>query len=256
MRRVTSLLLTVVSISLFTVCAMTQFSLAATDPVDAVNPFIGTSTEPNADDTLTFPGADSPFGMVQFSPETSSGGGLYVYDDTRMLGFGLTHLSGVGCAALSEFRISPVTGVTGDPGEASAPFSHADEAASPGYYAAAFSDSHIRTELTVTRRTGLAAINFGTNKNGTVLFNVSASAAQVYPSSVRIVKSRVARVVGNSVTALRTFTTSTSSHNSSVIFGHAGFGTVLNSCPAATRCAVAALEPGLALIHRQKHAFG
>lgn len=187
MRRVTSLLLTVVSTSLFTVCVMTQFSLAAIDPVDAVNPFIGTSTEPNADDTLTFPGADSPFGMVQFSPETSSGGGLYVYDDTRMLGFGLTHLSGVGCAALSEFRISPVTGVTGDPGEASAPFSHADETASPGYYAVAFPDSHIRTELTVTRRTGLAAIDFGTNKKGTVLFNVSASAAQVYPSSVRIV---------------------------------------------------------------------
>ncbi|MDI1461136.1 RICIN domain-containing protein [Catellatospora sp. KI3] len=40
------------------------------DPAAIVNPFLGTSHEGN-----TFPGADAPFGMVQWSPDTPGNGG-------------------------------------------------------------------------------------------------------------------------------------------------------------------------------------
>lgn len=40
---------------------------AVSDPASLVNPLLGTSHEGN-----TFPGADAPFGMVQWSPDTPS----------------------------------------------------------------------------------------------------------------------------------------------------------------------------------------
>src|ERR1044071_812264 len=75
-----------------------------------VNPFIGTADSPLPDylggnaSGNTFPGATLPFGMVQFSPDTENGfgpedRGSYVYRDTSIRGFSLTHLSGPGCPA-------------------------------------------------------------------------------------------------------------------------------------------------------------
>jgi putative alpha-1,2-mannosidase len=66
------------------------------DPAAVVNPFIGTANDGN-----DFPGADTPFGMVQWSPDTLSrpDGGGYAYADSAISGFSLTHLSGPGCRA-------------------------------------------------------------------------------------------------------------------------------------------------------------
>src|SRR5579875_3887479 len=52
------------------------------DPASLVDPFIGTTN--SADD---FPGADVPFGMVQWSPDTSPNrpdGGGYEYSDSAI----------------------------------------------------------------------------------------------------------------------------------------------------------------------------
>ena len=59
-----------------------------------------------------FPGAAVPFGMVQWSPDTSpsdrhSGG--YDYRDHHLKGFSLTHLSGAGCALYGDFPFVPTT---------------------------------------------------------------------------------------------------------------------------------------------------
>src|SRR5579875_3888998 len=55
---------------------------AVSDPASLVDPFIGTTN--SADD---FPGADVPFGMVQWSPDTSPNrpdGGGYEYSDSAI----------------------------------------------------------------------------------------------------------------------------------------------------------------------------
>ena len=64
-----------------------------------VDPFIGTSRTQIGGPIDTFPGADMPFGMMQWSPDTPSqnAGGGYEYTDTTITGFSLTHLSGPGC---------------------------------------------------------------------------------------------------------------------------------------------------------------
>src|ERR1700677_4515380 len=64
------------------------------DPASLVDPFIGTTN--SADD---FPGADVPFGMVQWSPDTPSrpDGGGFEYNDSSITGFSLRQLYGPGC---------------------------------------------------------------------------------------------------------------------------------------------------------------
>ena len=68
---------------------------------------MGTETNGN-----TFPGADVPFGMVQWSPDTptrlTTGG--YDYDDTSIIGYSLTHFSGTGGPVAGDVPILPVAG--------------------------------------------------------------------------------------------------------------------------------------------------
>ncbi len=67
---------------------------AVSHPASLVDPLLGTSHEGN-----TFPGADAPFGTVQWGPDTPSRppGGFYAYSDNVVTGFSLNHISGPGC---------------------------------------------------------------------------------------------------------------------------------------------------------------
>ncbi|MGA2474171.1 MAG: glycoside hydrolase family 92 protein, partial [Acidimicrobiales bacterium] len=62
------------------------------DPAALVHPLDGTGTGPVSPGTVgEFPGADTPFGLIQWSPDTSpnavqSGGG-YAYSDSSISGF-------------------------------------------------------------------------------------------------------------------------------------------------------------------------
>lgn len=69
----------------------------------------------------TFPGAEVPFGMVQWSPDTKptyTEGSEYAPTDHRLWGYSLTHLSGAGCPAAGDVPMLPLTGPlpAGDPG--------------------------------------------------------------------------------------------------------------------------------------------
>ena len=88
-------------------------------PADYVNPFIGAST--NIDDAgayhglgKTFPGATTPYGMVQVSPNTITGGDNgsgYSYEHKTIEGFALMQMSGVGWfGELGNFLVMPTTG--------------------------------------------------------------------------------------------------------------------------------------------------
>ena len=64
----------------------------------------------------TFPGADMPFGMLQWSPDTApdrASGGGYSYKDSAISGFSLTHLSGPGCAIYGDIPVLPTVGAVG-----------------------------------------------------------------------------------------------------------------------------------------------
>ena len=132
-------------------------------PIDYVDPMIGTGFHAH-----TYPGATTPYGMVQLSPDTRVGGwdacSGYHYSDNTILGFSHTHLSGTGCADLSDILFYPtVKAVNAVDGAYECPahiFSHKDEVAKPGYYSVEMDNKAIKAELTATPRTGVHRYTF------------------------------------------------------------------------------------------------
>jgi predicted alpha-1,2-mannosidase len=166
--------------------------LAATlVPTSLVDTFVGTSGTQIGGPIDTFPGADTPFGMVQWSPDTPSqnAGGGYEYTDTAITGFSLTHLSGPGCSVFGDFAMLPTTGTVGDPSTTQQSFSHATETAAPGYYAVSIGNPAIRTELAVTPRSGLGVFTFPSSTQANVVVNPASNQAGVTDASIRIVGS-------------------------------------------------------------------
>ncbi|MFF3886192.1 lectin [Streptomyces sp. NPDC001914] len=138
-------------------------------PATVVNPFIGTSNEAN-----DFPGADVPFGMVQWSPDTTSRppGGGYEYNDSSITGFSLTHIAGPGCGAAGDIPVLPTVG-TVNTGATDA-FSHANESASAGSYKVAL-NNQVTTELTTTTRSGMARFTFPSTAQANLIFKLTGS---------------------------------------------------------------------------------
>src|SRR5215218_1408241 len=159
-----------------------------------VNPFIGTANSPLPDylggnsSGNTFPGATLPFGMFQWSPDTEKGfgkdeRGSYLYADTSIRGFSLTHLSGPGCPVFGDVPVMPIVGGVGsspatDPDKYPAKFSHANEKASPGFYEVAL-ETGVRVKLAVTERTGHGVFSFPAGREATLLFNLGRNGSGV-----------------------------------------------------------------------------
>ncbi|MGI5224739.1 lectin [Actinoallomurus sp. CA-142502] len=154
-------------------------SAAVSDPASLVNPLIGTANAAN-----DFPGADVPFGMLQWSPDTSSRaqGGGYTYSSSTITGFSLTHMSGPGCGAYGDVPIMPTTGAISNPGSASSSYSHANESASPGYYGVTLGNG-VKTELTTTTRGGIGRFTFPATTQANLLFKLTGSQNGDYANS-------------------------------------------------------------------------
>jgi predicted alpha-1,2-mannosidase len=144
------------------------------NPASLVNPFLGTS---NGGDT--FPGADAPFGMVAWSPDTTSRppGGFYSYGDDNLTGFSLNHLSGPGCGAEGDVPILPTTGNVNP--SAYEGFSHSNESASPGAYQVGLSDG-VNVQLTVTSRTGMGRFTFPSTTQANLQIGVGATGSSTF----------------------------------------------------------------------------
>ncbi|MEQ8211024.1 MAG: GH92 family glycosyl hydrolase [Lacipirellulaceae bacterium] len=129
-----------------------------------IDPMIGTISKRSDDDFYglgkTFPGAVVPFGMVQFSPDTITGGDNasgYNYLHDSIEGFSLCHLSGTGWyGEWGNFQIMPTTGeLEVDRDKARSPFRHEAESASAGYYSVHLDRYNIQAELSATQHAGI-----------------------------------------------------------------------------------------------------
>ena len=133
------------------------------EPAALVNPFVGASTSTDAAGVYhglgkTFPGATTPFGMVQVSPNTITGGDNapgYSSEHTSIEGFAMTQMSGVGWfGEMGNFLVMPTTGdlhtVAGlADGSVKGWRSHYDKAserAEAGWYSVHLSDYDIDVE--------------------------------------------------------------------------------------------------------------
>lgn len=163
----------------------------------------------------TLPGATAPFGMVQFSPDTSPSatnfGGGYSYPDTQLRGFSLTHLSGAGCAGLGDLPLLPTNAaVTESPAVMGSfdiasryrlDFTHDGEVTQAGDYRVRTTSQGepIDAQLTATTRTAAARFEFPQGTPGSILFNAGGSSMGNFLADLRVDPDR--REVSGTVTS-------------------------------------------------------
>ena len=166
---------------------------AAQQPVDYVNPFIGTSNY-----GTTNPGAICPQGMMSVTPFNVMGSESnrfdkdsqwwstpYSADNDYMTGFAHVNLSGVGCPELGSLLLMPTAGeLKVDYREYGSKYK--DEVAHPGYYSNVLTKYGIKTEATASMRTGLSRFTFPKGQ-GNILLNLGEGLTNETGATVRIV---------------------------------------------------------------------
>jgi predicted alpha-1,2-mannosidase len=141
--------------------------------VDYINPLIGASTSAQYGEGKTFPGAATPFGLVQLSPDTITGGDNgpgYSYEHKTIEGFSFTHMSGIGWYGdLGNFQVMPAMGpLQTDREEAKSEFRHDEETARAGYYSVMLRRYGIQAEMTAAPRAGMLRFTFPQSKAGRI----------------------------------------------------------------------------------------
>ena len=120
-------------------------AIACTQNVDFVDPFIGTDFNGH-----TSPGACYPLGYVQAGPTTGLRGWDYCSgyrnNDTLMLGFTQTRLSGTGCADLGDLLVMPFSSAVRE--NYASLMDKSSEQATPGYYSVHLTENAVTTEIT------------------------------------------------------------------------------------------------------------
>ena len=179
------LLLCCPSMGLTGCSAVVQGDTGSFSPADYVNPFIGASTSTSAAGVYhglgkTFPGATTPYGMVQVSPNTITGGDNgpgYSYEHTTIEGFAFTQMSGIGWYGdLGNFLVMPTIGDlhtfarTEDKPEEGyrSRYDKSTEKASAGYYSVFLSDYKIQAEATALPHSGMLRFTFPESKEARI----------------------------------------------------------------------------------------
>jgi len=154
-------------ISLYIIILIASKAWSQSDPLQYVNPFIGT-TRSNVvtkwgSEGGTYPGAVAPWGAVQLTPETRvTGDRGYDYRDSTIYFFSCArHFSGFPNGNAGHIFVIPVK--NSDQFrlfDHARSFLHKDEEATPGYYRVLFNDDSTLAEAASGDRTGIFRFTF------------------------------------------------------------------------------------------------
>lgn len=143
--------------ALLLICSNTfaQLVTKVTDPVDWVNPLMGSSSKPDLSNGNTYPCIALPWGMNFWTPQTGPNGDgwAYTYDAHKIVGFKQTHQPSPWMGDYGQFSIMPMTKhlkVTQN--DRASWFSHKAEVVKPYYYSVYLADHDITTEIAPTER--------------------------------------------------------------------------------------------------------
>ena len=191
MYKATANLLFVCFLCWMTGCSSTSTVSEDLIPTDYVNPFIGASTSVGAAGVYhglgkTFPGATTPYGMVQVSPNTITGGDNgsgYSDEHNTIEGFAFTQMSGVGWFGdLGNFLVMPTTGelykVAGKENNDSikgyrSVYNKVTETAKAGYYSVELTDYRIKVESSATPHCGILRFTYPSNKRSRIQIDLA-----------------------------------------------------------------------------------
>ena len=164
----------------------------AFDPVEFVNPLMGTQSSFELSTGNTYPAIARPWGMNFWTPQTGKmgDGWLYTYTANKIRGFKQTHQPSPWINDYGQFAIMPVVGIPEfDQDRRASWFSHKSEIAKPYYYEVYLAEHDVKTELTPTDRAAMFRFTFPENEHSYVVVDAfdKGSYIKVIPEENKVI---------------------------------------------------------------------
>ncbi|HWW40391.1 MAG TPA: GH92 family glycosyl hydrolase [Pedobacter sp.] len=187
MKRIFSALLV-----LGTTCTFAQQGVNLSDPVELVNPLMGTQSKPDLSNGNTYPAVAVPWGMNFWTPQTGKmgDGWAYTYDADKIRGFKQTHQPSPWMNDYGQFAMMPVTGsLKFKEDDRASWFSHKAEIAKPYYYSVYLADADVTTEITPTERAAQFRFTFPKADSAFVVVDAlnKGSYIKIFPKERKII---------------------------------------------------------------------
>lgn len=162
------------------------------NPVDWVNPLMGTDSDPGLSNGNTYPVIAMPWGMNFWTPQTGKmgDGWAYTYNAHKIKGFKQTHQPSPWMNDYGQFSIMPISGkLRFKQEERESWFSHKAEIATPYYYSVYLADHDITTEITPTERAARFRFTFPENEESYIIVDAfdRGSYIKIIPEEKKII---------------------------------------------------------------------
>lgn len=162
------------------------------EPVDFVNPLMGSDSKPDLSNGNTYPAIALPWGMNFWTPQTGKmgDGWIYTYSADKIRGFKQTHAPSPWMNDYGQFSIMPVTGKpVFNEDERASWFSHKSETVKPYYYSVYLADYDITTEITPTERAAFFKFTFPQNDKSYIVVDAfnKGSYIKIIPEENKII---------------------------------------------------------------------
>lgn len=172
--------------------SVAQMVTKVTDPVDWVNPLMGTDSKHSLSNGNTYPAIALPWGMNMWTPQTGKmgNGWQYQYSADKIRGFKQTHQPSPWMNDYGQFSIMPVTGsLRFKEDDRASWFSHKAETAMPYYYSVYLADYDVTTEITPTERAARLRFTFPKTDSAFVVVDAfdKGSYVKIIPSQNKII---------------------------------------------------------------------
>lgn len=171
--------------------ALTAPAQTLPEPVDLVNPLMGTDSKVELSNGNTYPAIALPWGMNCWMPQTGKmgSGWAYQYSADKIRGFKQTHQPSPWMNDYGQFALMPITGQRRFEEDARASwFSHKAEEVRPYYYRVYLADHDVTTEIAPTERAARFRFTFPRTDSAYVVLDAldRGSSVQVLPGQRRI----------------------------------------------------------------------
>lgn len=163
-----------------------------TDPVEWINPLMGTDSKPSLSNGNTYPAIALPWGMNFWTPQTGKmgDGWAYTYAADKINGFKQTHQPSPWMNDHGQFAIMPVTGsMKFTQSQRASWFSHKAEIVKPYYYSVYLADHDVTAELTPTERAARFRFTFPKSDSSFVVVDAfdKGSSIKIIPSERKVI---------------------------------------------------------------------
>ena len=163
-----------------------------TDPVEWVNPLMGTDSKGSLSNGNTYPAIATPWGMNFWMPQTNQNGNgwAYQYSADKIRGFKQTHQPSPWINDYGQFSLMPVTGrMKFSQDERASWFSHKAETAKPYYYSVYLADADVTTEIAPTERAAQFRFTFPKTDSAFIVVDAfdRGSYIKIIPSERKII---------------------------------------------------------------------